>query len=853
MMSPRIPLDLLTYARRARRMRAPGAALLAACAATAVVATAATPFAGAATSSDERVASQAWSPFFEQLRPVAAVDARRVVVRFEDPSLGQWIGAGERALGAKQREAWIKRATTLQQKRIDALTAAGVQFTIEHRYVRVMNGVSLMVHGDGAQLLRGVAGVADVTPVRTLWPTAGAGSASAKPATDDGAAGAAAAAGTEAPKTSGGAVRVAVLDTGIDADHPAVGGRVGTGHDATRPDGGKGSVQADAHGTAVAGMVLRGAGDAAGDVQLLPVQVLSLRPARDGVEAVFGESDDLVAGLEHAVDPNGDGSSADGADVAIVASTAPYAGFAGSPEDHAVQAADALGTVVVAAAGNDGASGDAVGTIGSVAASEAALAIGAADLRGRTPAVDVRVHGGAIDETFSDAPLLTADTDAELPTGKLRVAVVEAGGGDVVDYLDSELQSRVSGSVALVAGREGVTVAQQVRAAADAGAIAMLVASDGAGAAAGTIDAGGADIPAVGISRRAGRDLRDAIRGGERLAVTLDATSEKNPAFGTVAGFSSGGARLDGAGRPDLVAPGVGMHVAAEGTGYRTATGTSVAAAWAAGQVAALRAARPDWNAAAIRAALVQGALPLGEDGDRPSLATQGAGLIDAARAQRATGLARIARIDFGTVAPGSSARRDLGVDVSGLKVLLDDGGHDADVKPALASGDQLVLDVDADAKAGHVGGWLVLPVQGIRIPWSATVGDAAAATVPIKAELTNAVLKPVAGPGAFASTLTLKVGGDTGAGGLGIAALQKLEIRLVDAAGKDRGAVGGLEQALPGVYTFGLTGVDAAGKRLKAGDWKLQVRYVPAADPDGEWRDGPASQITVKAAKRAR
>src|SRR5690606_31188927 len=119
-------------------------------------------------------------------------------------------------------------------------------------------------------------------------------------------------------------------------------------------------IVADEHGTAVAGAVVRGAGEAV-DLRLMPVQVLSKRPARDGAEAVLGDSDDLIAGLEHAVDPDGDGASDDAADVAVIASTTPFAGFSGSIEDRAVRSADALGTLVVAAAGNDGSSGDGVG------------------------------------------------------------------------------------------------------------------------------------------------------------------------------------------------------------------------------------------------------------------------------------------------------------------------------------------------------------------------------------------------------------------------------------------------------------------------------------------------------------
>jgi hypothetical protein len=838
----------------------PAALVAVACAAT--LATAATPVALGA--SGERDASRAWNPFFEQLRPVDAVDARRVVVLFDDPSLGDRVATAGGELGPAARRTWLKRAGTIQQRRLDAIAQAGVQYRIEHRYLRVVNGASIVVHGDGAQLLRGIDGVSLVTPVRTMWPAA--------LAEDDGVAGAAAAAGVPAAARPAGPVEVAVLDTGIDARHPAVAGRVLPAHDATassEPGAGPiraaaaaagASIAADPHGTAVAGAILAGA-DGQADVRVLPVQVLTRRPARDGIETVLGDSDDLLAALEHVVDPNADGSSSDAIDVAVVASTAPYAGFADSPEEHAVRAAGELGTLVVAAAGNDGSSGDAVGTIGSVAAATTALTVGAADLRGEVAAADVRVRGGGIDETFEASALLTSNPRA-VPAGRHAIVVVDERADEVVDYLDDELRSRVDGAVALVAARDGVTVAAQVRAAADAGAVAVLVAADGADVAAGTVDASGTDIAAVGLARGTARDIRDALVAGEQISVELAATTRRNPAFGTVAGFSSTGPRLDGLGRPDALAPGVGMLVAGEAGTWRHASGTSIAAAWAAGQAAVLSAANPGWDPARVRAVLLGSAIAIGTNGDRPAPGQQGAGVLSTDRARAAGWSFGSGRIDFGSVAPGERASRPLDlVSLDGepvpadARILLDDGGSDAGVTPTL-DGRALVLDVPKDADVNsHVGGWLVLPDQGLRVPWTATVRDAASTTVPLRTSLTSRVLRPVAGPGAFASTLTLSIGGDADeSGSLGLAAVQRLDVRLIDAKGRDRGSVGGLHHALPGIYTFGITGVDAAGKRLAAGAWQLQVRYVPAADPDGVWRTGPSATFAMQPrAARAR
>ena len=101
------------------------------------------------------------------------------------------------------------------------------------------------------------------------------------------------------------------------------------------------------------------------------------------VEAV-ATTDQLIAGLEHAVDPNGDGDTSDHVPVALVGVNAPYAGFSNSPEADAVVGAGGLGTLVVAPAGNEGAAAPGSGTIGSPASARDALAVGA--LGGGEPA-----------------------------------------------------------------------------------------------------------------------------------------------------------------------------------------------------------------------------------------------------------------------------------------------------------------------------------------------------------------------------------------------------------------------------------------------------------------------------------
>ena len=89
---------------------------------------------------------------------------------------------------------------------------------------------------------------------------------------------------------------------------------------------------------------------AAGE-RTLTIRVAGYGPNR---QEIHGTTDTLLAGLERAVDPDGDGAVDDAVRVALVGVNAPYAAFADSAEAQAVRGAGKLGTLVVAPAGNEG-------------------------------------------------------------------------------------------------------------------------------------------------------------------------------------------------------------------------------------------------------------------------------------------------------------------------------------------------------------------------------------------------------------------------------------------------------------------------------------------------------------------
>ncbi len=109
--------------------------------------------------------------------------------------------------------------------------------------------------------------------------------------------------------STGEGVRVAVLDTGIDASHPAFAGRLLAGHDFVDGDQDPAEVGAAAshpsfgHGTHVAGLVALVAPAA----KIMPLRVLDAEGS--GNAWVIGEA------MLHAMDPDGDPATDDGAHV----------------------------------------------------------------------------------------------------------------------------------------------------------------------------------------------------------------------------------------------------------------------------------------------------------------------------------------------------------------------------------------------------------------------------------------------------------------------------------------------------------------------------------------------------------
>lgn len=173
------------------------------------------------------------------------------------------------------------------------------------------------------------------------------------------------------------------------------------------------------------------------------------------------------------------------------------------------------------------------------------------------------------------------------------------------------------------------------------------------------------DIPAFMVGLTDGEAIREAIR-ETGAALTLDPTpvvSEEEWAF--VAPRSSRGPNLALLPKPDLVAPGLNVYTAAprfneQATlftpdGFRTNSGTSLAAPMVAGAAALVWQEFPELTARQVASALVNTARrSILEDDEPARLSSAGAGLLDVQAALRPGAAVVPPTVGFGSVANGA-------------------------------------------------------------------------------------------------------------------------------------------------------------------------------------------------------
>jgi subtilisin family serine protease len=756
---------------------------------------------------DTRVYSEAttWRSLVGEAHPQVTIGQRRIVV-LKAPSVSQHLAVAKYATEAEERQ-WTAQAYTAQQQVLVSLAANGFGVRPDYSYARVLNGFSAVLDPRAEALLEQDPRVAGIYPVRAAFPATVSSIRLAKTA-------AALPMPAALPHFTGRGVEIALLDTAVDRSQPYLGGRVEPGinivasHVSTR----------ERHGTELAGLLVgargpQGIHGVAPGASLLPIRIAGSQPDSSGHPAVYARSDQLIAGLDRAVDPNGDGDTHDAARIALIGVTEPYAAFADSPEAQAVNGAFRLDTLVVVPAGNEGVAGPVYGSLDGPGGADSALTVGAIDPRPDTASVHVAVWHGLRVAFDGRLPLLGAVTPPRALD--LEVGFPRGDGEQVEDYFSKRGIGLVSGKAALVqaGGDPGAAAA----AASQAGAVVVLF--YGANLPAGSLGlSSDVHVPVIAIPATAASAILERLKHRTRVGVAIGrARIEANPLARRPASFSSRGLAFSGALKPELESPGIGLATSDPGTAtdgepaFATVNGTSVAAAAVAGQAAVLVEARPELSAAQLLSLLVGSA--------RGGVVDVGAGAAGELTASAAT-------LSFG---PGTT--REIALhNVSPRRFIVTAAADPAvTVTPArvdLRSGAGAHIHVRVHEPAGSDGVLELLTAGGqqLRIPWI-VVPRAPGSSLIRRAALDTVSFAP---SDETPAVLTVDAGRVATNHGAQIEPVSRLDVLLYKSTGAFIGLLARERDLLPGTYSFAVTGRGPQGSTLTPGRYELRVVAWP-------------------------
>ena len=529
-----------------------------------------------------------------------------------------------------------------------AARAAGLDVTERFVFQRLWRGVSVHSTAPGSTLAA-LRGVRAVFPVLTFEP--GPVEASlpelAHALTMTGADIAQSTLGL-----TGAGVKVGVIDTGIDYDHPDLGGgfgagfRVATGYDFVGDrfnaagSGGALIAHPDAHpddcnghGTHVAGIVgASGDPDAGGARGVAPGVTF-------GAYRVFGcegstSADITLAAMERAF--------ADGMDVINMSIGA---GFQTWPQYPTAVGADALvdaGVVVVTSIGNSGAFGIYSATAPGVG--RKVIGVGSIDNSQVGVASFILNPGGSVIGYTTLSGTATAAGPPPPPTTGTTPEIVFVGRGCVDGDLATPgnqtdpYLADPAGKVALIV-RGVCTFNEKYDRAATAGAAGVIIQNSTPG-----IFFGGSVVSrgifGIAVSQADGNTIRAATSPTATWTDTM--IDVPNPTGGLISTFSSYGLSAELALKPNIAAPGglIRSTVPIEQGRYAVISGTSMASPHVAGAAALYLQAHPSASPQDIKTALQNSADPVQYPTTallRDAAHRQGAGLVDIDDAIRAT------------------------------------------------------------------------------------------------------------------------------------------------------------------------------------------------------------------------
>ena len=523
--------------------------------------------------------------------------------------------------------------------------AAGLRYSVRYSYSSLFNGFSVNIAPGDVAKLSTMPGVKSVHMVRDVpLPMTTPGDNASQPDWLS-------MTGADYVQNElgfkGDGITVAVMDTGVDYNHPDLGGCFGPGckvekgydlvgdafNNTTIPTPTPDPYPMDCagHGTHVSGIV-------AADGQGQPGHVTGVAPhVKLHMYRVFGcsgsTSDDIMlAAMEMIL--------ADGADVLSMSIGSDFDDWKESPTAAGSDRLARKGIVVVAAAGNAGASG----TYTTGSPSTGTRVISVASFENLSIAQPAFIVNGTL---YGYNPAAAAPLAPKSGSAPLKAAPDTIG-------CAAPPANFYSGTIAFIK-RGTCTFSAKAAKAQAAGALAVVLYNNQPGALNPTVAGGPAiTIPVVAVTQSDGTAIASAMP--TTLTWSDQVSTRPNPTAGLVSTFSSFGPTAELDFKPDIGAPGGNIwstYPLALG-GYATLSGTSMATPHIAGSVALLLQARPHLPANGVRDLLQNNAVPANWNGN-PSL-----GFLDNVTVQGA-GLAHIDRtiLNKVSVAPGKIAIGD--------------------------------------------------------------------------------------------------------------------------------------------------------------------------------------------------
>jgi minor extracellular serine protease Vpr len=596
------------------------------------------------------------------------------------------ITIGQPQLEIEQVELWFVElsspptsdgtpASALEREELDfrsAASAAGIRYTAGRRFQSLWNGLTVRASANEVPKLRSLPGVQAVYPVMLVHPSQ---EIEDPPGNVADLVTALKMTGADVAQQelglTGRGVRVAVMDSGIDYDHPALGGCFGPGcrvargfdfvGDAYNPNPAAVNFNpipvpdpfpddCDGHGTHVSGII-----GANGDITGVAPEVTFHAYRVFGCEGPT-TADIMLAAMEMTLDNR--------ADVLNMSIGSAFQW----PQYPTAQAANRLvrrGVTVVAAIGNEGSLGlysaaapgvgrDVIGVasfdnthfnLPAFTVSPDRLPIGYQNASGapRAPL------GGTFQIEATGNPASTSDACTPLPGGSLdgRIALIRRGTCSFYQKAFNAEQAGAGGVVIYnnVAGRVGATVAGDPP----------------------------ITIPVVTITAFDGELIHSRLPA--ELTWTDATVSDPVPTGGLVSSFSSWGLAADLSVKPDLGAPGglVRSTLPIEQGSFGVVSGTSMASPHVAGAVALILEAEPRADPHEVLARLQNNAQPRLWWGN-PGLGIldnvhrQGAGLVTIPEAAEADAIVTPSKLALGELESDAPVRRLLRISPTELR-----------------------------------------------------------------------------------------------------------------------------------------------------------------------------------------